>query len=134
MTIQTNANFFPDQNFLNVYGSKNIRSQKLTLYKMFSFMQYSSMKTFVLLSFSSFPGQYFGTLYGLLFGVSSIVCLLQFPLFIASQRLFNDDPMVVSKGPMNKMGRVGCWKTEIEWFPFPTKMRKKTRSSRGNAL
>ena len=100
MTIQTNANFFPDQNCLNVYGSKYIIRKRLTLHKMFSFMQYSSIKTFVLLSFSSFPGQYFGTLYGLLFGVSSIVGLLQFPLFIASQRLFNDDPMVVSKGPI----------------------------------
>ncbi|XP_072033367.1 equilibrative nucleobase transporter 1-like [Amphiura filiformis] len=43
-----------------------------------------------------FPGQYFGTLYGLLLAISSIIGLLQFPLFIVSQKFFDNDPLVVN--------------------------------------
>ncbi|XP_072039635.1 equilibrative nucleobase transporter 1-like [Amphiura filiformis] len=43
-----------------------------------------------------FPSQYFGTLFGLLMGLSSIIGLLQFPLFIVSQTFFDNDPLVVN--------------------------------------
>ncbi|XP_072049638.1 equilibrative nucleobase transporter 1-like [Amphiura filiformis] len=43
-----------------------------------------------------FPSQYFGTLYGLVVAASSIIGLLQFPLFIVSQKYFDNDPLVIN--------------------------------------
>ena len=49
----------------------------------------------LLLIHFSFPGQFFGSLIGLLQAISSLVGLLQYPLFIASQH-FNYDSLGVS--------------------------------------
>ncbi|XP_072042707.1 equilibrative nucleobase transporter 1-like [Amphiura filiformis] len=43
-----------------------------------------------------FPSRYFGSLYGLLSTTGSVVLLLQFPLFLLTQHVFDDDPLVIN--------------------------------------
>ncbi|XP_072042698.1 equilibrative nucleobase transporter 1-like [Amphiura filiformis] len=43
-----------------------------------------------------FPSRYFGSLFGLLSTTGSVVLLLQFPLFLLTQHVFDDDPLVIN--------------------------------------